>query len=122
MRKARGDQDNPDAGGHGISVEADTAVTGNVIEAARRTGLALGWGYALRNVSASGNIIRDCETGIAVSLAPGAGDALITGNIVSGARGAAIIGMDHDQAVTGDLALDASGLPERVKVAGNLIS
>ncbi len=122
VRSAKGDHGNPDAGGHGISVEADTVVTGNVVEAARRTGLALGWGYALRNVSASGNIIRDCETGIAVSLSPGAGDALITGNIVSGARGAAIIGMDHDQTVTGDLTHDATGLPERVRVAGNLVS
>ncbi len=122
VRQAKGDHGNPDAGGHGISVEADTAVTGNVIEAVRRSGLALGWGYALRNVSASGNIIRDCETGIAVSLAPGAGDALITGNIVSGTRGLAIVGMDHDRTVTGNLARDASGLPERVRISGNLVS
>jgi len=122
VRKMLGPISNPDTSAIGISVEADTVVSGNVIEGAPVTGLALGWGYALRNVSASGNIIRDCGVGISVSLAKDAGEALISGNIISGAHKAAIVGKDHERIVTGDLALDASGLPARVKLSGNLVS
>ena len=122
VRKMLGPVSNPNTSAIGISVEADTVVSGNVIEDAPDTGLVLGWGYALRNVSASGNIIRNCGVGISVSLATDAGEALITGNIISGARNAAILGKDHERTVTGDLALDASGLPARVKLSGNLVS
>jgi len=122
VRTARGDRDSPGAGAIGIVVEADAAVTGNVIEAALRTGLALGWGYALRNVAASGNVIRDCGVGISVSVAEGAGEALITGNIISGAHEAAILGKDHARPATGDLALDGAPMPPRVKISGNLVS
>lgn len=122
VRKMLGPISNPNTSPIGISVEADTVVSNNVIEDAPATGLVLGWGYALRNVSASGNIIRDCGVGISVSLAKDAGEALISGNIISGARKAAILGKDHERTVTGDLALDTSGLPARVKLSGNLVS
>ncbi|MBN9354674.1 MAG: hypothetical protein J0H04_12150, partial [Hyphomicrobium denitrificans] len=41
------------AGGVGISVEGDVAITGNTIEKAALAGLALGWGPSLRDVSAT---------------------------------------------------------------------
>jgi uncharacterized secreted repeat protein (TIGR03808 family) len=122
VRKMLGPISNPDTSAVGISVEADSVVSGNVIEGAPDAGLALGWGYALRNVAASGNIIRDCGIGIAVSVAEGTGEALITGNIISAARQAAIAGKNHDLTVTGDLARDEASLPPRVKLAGNLVS
>ena len=90
--------------GVGITAEADTAVTGNVVENAPLFGLHLGWGPYLRNVTASGNVIRDAGTGIAVSVVEGAGAAAISDNIISGARNGAIRGHRWAEAVTKDLA------------------
>ncbi|WP_127596635.1 TIGR03808 family TAT-translocated repetitive protein [Nitratireductor alexandrii] len=90
--------------GVGITAEADTAVTGNVVENAPLFGLHLGWGPYLRNVTASGNVIRDAGTGIAVSVVEGAGAAVISDNIISGARNGAIRGHRWAEAVTKDLA------------------
>ena len=53
--------------GVGITVEADTAVTGNVVENAPLYGLQIGWGPYMRNVVATGNVIRKAGTGIAVT-------------------------------------------------------
>jgi uncharacterized secreted repeat protein (TIGR03808 family) len=83
--------DAPDFG-VGITVEADTAVTGNMVEHAPLYGMKIGWGPFMRNVAATGNIIRKCGTGIAVSVVEGAGSAIIADNIVDGARNGAVIG------------------------------
>ena len=56
-RKAPTVQD-PPGFGVGIGVEADTAVTGNVIENAPLYGMQIGWGPYMRNVVATGNVIR----------------------------------------------------------------
>ncbi len=95
------DKDHPF--GQGISVEADTAVTGNVIENAERFGLALGWGPYLRDVVAMSNVIRGSETGVYVSVVEGAGSALISDNIISGWSKGAIIGHRWHEAVTRDM-------------------
>jgi uncharacterized secreted repeat protein (TIGR03808 family) len=89
--------------GVGISVEADCAVSGNVVESAPLYGIGIGWGAFMRNLVATGNIIQDAGTGIAVSVAPGAGRAVITDNIVSGARNGGIVGYAWTKAVTGEL-------------------
>ena len=47
-----------DSAGIGIGVEADTAVTGNVIENAPAAGILLGWGRYLRDVTVTGNVVR----------------------------------------------------------------
>jgi uncharacterized secreted repeat protein (TIGR03808 family) len=98
----------PEGGGIGIGVEADTAVTGNVIENAPNTGIRAGWGPYLRNVSISGNIVRDAGIGITVSVVRGAGDAAISGNVIEGARLGAIVGMEWTKAVTGDLTKEST--------------
>ena len=77
--------------GHGIYAEADTVVANNVVEGAPRWGLAFGWGPYLRNVVATGNMVRDCGTGCAVSVAEGAGACAITNNIFAGSRRGAIV-------------------------------
>lgn len=89
--------------GSGIIVEADTSVTGNTIEGAPLNGIRLGWGTYMRNVVASANMIRDTDVGIAVSVADGAGPAVISGNIISEARKGAIVGHRWSDAVTADL-------------------
>ncbi|MGQ7793780.1 TIGR03808 family TAT-translocated repetitive protein [Faunimonas sp. B44] len=106
IRNMRGHTRLPNGGepvGAGISAEADIAVTGNVVENAW-IGLQLGWGPYLRDVSATGNVIRRTRIGIGVSVVEGAGPALISGNLISGAGKGAILGMRWAEAVTGDLA------------------
>lgn len=66
--------------GFGIAVEADTVVTGNVIENAPRYGMMLGWGPYLRGVVASGNLIRKTPVGIYVTVVEESGSALISGS------------------------------------------
>ena len=111
-----------DQRGNGISVEADTVVTGNVVEGAPTAGLWLGWGRGFRNISATGNVLRDCGVGITCSLADGARDGLIANNIISGARTAAIVGMNHHLPVTGDLALPGATVPAQLTITGNAVS
>lgn len=89
----------------GISAEADTAISGNVIEDALNFGIMLGWGPYLRDVIASGNIIRNSRTGIYVSVADGAGTAQISGNTITGAREGAVVGYRWKERATGDLAV-----------------
>jgi uncharacterized secreted repeat protein (TIGR03808 family) len=102
----------------GVGVEADTAVTGNTIENAARAGIQAGFGEYLRNVTIAGNVVRNAATGIAVSVAPGAGNAAITGNLIAGAKRGAIVGMEWDKQVAGDLAEDASRYPQ-LTIANN---
>jgi uncharacterized secreted repeat protein (TIGR03808 family) len=93
-----------DGAGIGIAVEADATVTGNVIEGAPTAGIMLGFGHYLRDVAATGNVVRKAEIGIAVSVVPGAGAALIANNVIAETRRGAIVGMARSQPVTGDLA------------------
>ena len=82
----------PPGFGVGITVEADSAVTGNVVENAPLYGMKIGWGAFMRNVVATGNVIRKAGTGIAVSVVEGAGSAVISDNVIDGAKSGAIIG------------------------------
>lgn len=112
--------DNPAEGaGIGISAEAETAVTGNVIEIAPNAGIRAGWGPYLRNVTVAGNVVRDAGYGIAVSVARGAGDAAISGNLISGAKLGAIVGMEWSKPVTGDLLKDGAARYPQLTVANN---
>lgn len=108
--------------GIGIAVEADTAVTGNVIENVARIGLHMGWGRYLRDVNATANVIRDCPTGIAVTVVEEAGPALVANNIISGAGAGAIVGYRWTEAVTGDLTAPGTDIPAHLRLSGNLVS
>jgi len=108
--------------GIGISVEADTSVTGNVIENAPLYGINLGWGPYLRDVVATSNIIRNAGEGIAVTVVKGAGKALISSNVISKAKSGAIVGHEWSKAVTKDLAqIGASGY-DHLTIEGNRVS
>jgi uncharacterized secreted repeat protein (TIGR03808 family) len=111
-----------DSAGVGIAVEADSAVTGNVVENAPFMGISVGAGPYQRDVAVSGNVLRQVGIGIGVSVSPGAGRAAITGNVISGAKHGAIVGMQWDKPVTGDLAqAGAAGYP-RLTIADNQVS
>jgi uncharacterized secreted repeat protein (TIGR03808 family) len=109
-------------GGLGITVEADSTVTGNVVEKAERFGMNIGWGPFLRDVIVSSNIIRDSRTGIRVSVVEGAGKAVIAENVISGAPGGAIVGHHWEEAVTGDLAQGGSGRHRHLSIERNTVS
>jgi uncharacterized secreted repeat protein (TIGR03808 family) len=105
MRAGKHIGDGSEGGGKGIIVEGDATIAGNIVDNAQAAGLQLGWGPSLRDVTATGNTLRDCVVGIEVSVAPGAGHASIVGNIIAGARRQAIVGMQWHKVATGDLAV-----------------
>ncbi len=107
--------------GYGIWAEAETSVTGNVIENAKRVGIALGWGPYLRNVLVSNNIIRQSTTGMIVTVVEGAGPALISGNMLQGITGAGIIGCRWKEKVTKDLIAGNRGW-HHLTINGNQVS
>lgn len=108
--------------GTGICFEADTTATGNVVENAPLYGLQIGWGPYLRNVVASANIIRNAGTGIAVSVVEGSGSAILTDNVIDGARKGAIIGQRWAEPVTGDLASSGNAGYAHLTVERNHVS
>jgi uncharacterized secreted repeat protein (TIGR03808 family) len=110
-----------DVAGVGISAEADAAISSNVIEGAPTAGIQLGWGQYLRDVSVTANVIKGAPVGIAVSVAPGAGHALIADNLVQGARIGAVVGMEWTKPVTGDMAREGVGRYAQLSVSGNRV-
>jgi uncharacterized secreted repeat protein (TIGR03808 family) len=95
-------------------------VTGNVVENAPRAGINVGWGKYMRDVSVVGNVVRNAAFGITVSVANGAGTAVIAGNLIAGARRGAIVGMDFAQAVTGDLSKEPTRFAN-LQISGNRV-
>lgn len=118
-RRPVGTDPNDDAG-VGIGIEADTLVTGNVVENAPHAGITAGWGKYLRDVSITGNMVRETGYGIAVSVAPGAGTALISNNLIAGARLGAIVGMEWKKPVA-DLTQDGAARYAQLSLSGNQV-
>ena len=108
-----------DGWGVGIGADGDTALTGNVVENAARSGIALGWGKYLQNAVATGNMIKDCPIGVEASTTKGAGQALISNNIIAAAKRGGILGMNHNEPATGDLAKPGVSQPANLTVSGN---
>jgi uncharacterized secreted repeat protein (TIGR03808 family) len=108
-----------DSAGVGICVEADAAVTGNVVEGAPNAGITVGWGAYMRDVAVTGNVVRSARHGITLSVTNGAGMAIVSGNMISGVKAGAIVGMDHARVVT-----DLEREPARyanLQVSGNRV-
>jgi len=97
-----------DDGGIGIYVEADTSVSGNVIENAPSFGIVAGWGKYLRDVAITGNVIRNAFVGIGISVTPGAGTALVNNNMISETPRGAVVGLDHARPITPDLSTEGA--------------
>jgi uncharacterized secreted repeat protein (TIGR03808 family) len=95
--------DPDDGSGIGIYAEADTSIGGNVVETASTAAMMLGFGPHLRDVAATGNVLRRAPIGIAVSVSRGAGATLIANNLLSNISRAAIAGMDRERTIGGDL-------------------
>jgi uncharacterized secreted repeat protein (TIGR03808 family) len=110
-----------DDAGIGIYVEADTSVTGNVVENAPSFGIVAGWGKYLRDVAITGNVIRNAFVGVGVSVTPGAGTALVNNNMISLTPRGAVVGLDHARPVTPDLAADGAQRFAQVVVGTNAV-
>jgi uncharacterized secreted repeat protein (TIGR03808 family) len=110
-----------DDAGVGIYVEADSSVTGNVIENAPSFGIMAGWGNYLRDIVISGNVIRKAFAGVGVSVTPGAGTVLVNANMISETPRGAVVGLDHAHPVTADLAADGAQRLAQVVIANNAV-
>jgi uncharacterized secreted repeat protein (TIGR03808 family) len=110
-----------DDAGIGIYVEADTSVSGNVVENAPAFGIVAGWGKYLRDVAISGNVIRKAFVGIGVSVTPGAGSALVNNNMISETPRGAVVGLDHARPVTPDLTAEGAQRFAQVVVGMNAV-
>jgi uncharacterized secreted repeat protein (TIGR03808 family) len=110
-----------DDAGIGIYVEADTSVSGNVIENAPSFGIIAGWGKYLRDVVITGNVIRKAFIGVGVSVVPGAGTALVNNNMISEAPRGAVVGLDHARPVTADLAAEGAQRFAQVVMGTNAV-
>jgi uncharacterized secreted repeat protein (TIGR03808 family) len=110
-----------DDGGIGIYVEADSSVTGNVIENAPSFGIVAGWGKYLRDVAITGNVISKAFAGIGVSVVPGAGTALVNNNMISETPRGAVVGLDHARAVTTDLSMDGAQRYAQLVIGTNAV-
>jgi uncharacterized secreted repeat protein (TIGR03808 family) len=108
--------------GVGIGIEADTVVSGNVIEGAPAYGIFAGWREYLRNVTVTDNIVRKSHIGIAVSVDPSAGSALITDNLIDGAKDGAIRAMNGPTPVGPDLARESAEAYRNLAVYANVAS
>src|SRR5205807_9072154 len=96
-------------------------VSGNVIENAPSFGIVAGWGKYLRDVTISGNVIRNAFVGIGVSVAPGAGRALVNGNTISETPRGAVVGLDHARPITADLSADGAQRFAQVMIGTNAV-
>ncbi|NTH63210.1 TIGR03808 family TAT-translocated repetitive protein [Agrobacterium rhizogenes] len=94
--------------GIGISAEADTLIASNLVENAPLWGLKLGWGPYLRNLVATGNIIRQTPIGCVVSVVEGVGSAVISDNLFQQVEKGAIVGFRWDKPTSGDLMVKGS--------------
>ena len=110
-----------DDAGIGIYVEADTSVTGNVIENAPSFGILTGWGKYLRDVAITSNVIRKSFAGIGVSVTAGAGTVLVNNNMISETPRGAVVGHDHGRAVTADLSADGAQRYAQLVIGGNAV-
>jgi uncharacterized secreted repeat protein (TIGR03808 family) len=110
-----------DDAGIGIYVEADTSVSGNVVENAPSFGIVAGWGKYLRDVAITGNVIRNSFVGIGVSVAPGAGTVLVSNNMISETPRGAVVGLDHARPITLDLTAEGAPRFAQVVVGANAV-
>jgi uncharacterized secreted repeat protein (TIGR03808 family) len=91
---------NPDTRPIGILVEAEVALTGNLVANSPGAGIIAGWGPYLRNVALSGNVVVD-----------GVGAVTLSGNLVSGASDGDIVGMRWTDISEPDLLGNAGRFP-----------
>jgi len=109
-----------DKRGDGIGIEADAVVSNNVIENAPTAGMIVGWGKYMRNVLATGNLIRNARIGVMVTVDPAAGRCVISNNMIVGTTEGAVRSMDHGVPLGLDLVNAKPGVLANITLAGNV--
>ncbi len=122
VRNLKRRENDKDKRGTGIAVEADTAVSGNVIENAETLGLAIGWGTYMRDVCATGNLIRKSPIGIGIAADHDAGLVFVAHNMISGASNGAIRAMLFDKPTGPDLVRSSAESFRNFALIGNVAS
>jgi uncharacterized secreted repeat protein (TIGR03808 family) len=112
----------PGTFGVGIAAEADISITGNVIENAPLYGIQLGWGPSMRNVIATGNIVRASGEGIYVSVVKGVGAAVVSDNIIQSAKNGGIVGHSWSDVTAKDLTGKSATDYPNLLVERNIVS
>ena len=94
---------NPDTVPVGIYVEAEVAVTGNVVENVPGIAIAAGFGSFMRSIAITSNVVYASNIGIGVSVAEGAGRVLIADNMVHEPGVGEIVGLKWTEVAETDL-------------------
>jgi uncharacterized secreted repeat protein (TIGR03808 family) len=115
-------QQDPPGFGVGISVEADCSATGNIVENVPLYGMQIGWGEFMRNVVATGNVIRKANTGIVVTVVEGTGSAVISDNVIDRVSDGAVVGYRWADKATGDLAVEGAARYANLTIERNRVS
>ena len=115
----RREQEPDDKRGEGITIEADTLVSGNIIENAPTCGILVGWGEFMRDCMVTQNLIRGSRTGILISAAAKSAAVMVSANMISGAKDGAIRMMDEGQPIGPDLAASHAEAASRLVLTGN---
>lgn len=102
---------NPDTVPVGIYVEAEVAVTGNVVENVPGVAIAAGFGSFMRSVVIANNVVYASDIGIGVSVADGAGKVLISDNMVHDPSVGEIVGLKWTEVAETDLRAAADRYP-----------
>ncbi|MEO8684111.1 MAG: TIGR03808 family TAT-translocated repetitive protein [Devosia sp.] len=110
---------NPDTTPFGIAAEAEAAVTGNTVFRVPGPAFVAGYGPYLSNVLIANNVMYDILIGVAVSVAPGAGNAQVANNMIFDPEHA-VVGMAWDDMVEPDLIANAAKYPQ-VTIANNTV-
>lgn len=105
--------------GTGVHIDADALVTGNVVEAAAAFGLRLGGAGSMGHLQVINNHIRNARTGIGLSAAA-QGYALVSLNMILGAKEGAIRALDGDKLIGPDLARSSAEAFRNLAVMGNV--
>ena len=112
----RREHERVDKRGEGIAVEADAVVSNNVVENAATCGIMIGWGRHMREVVATGNLIRRARIGIAVT--SDGGQCLIAQNMISDTKDGAIRAMQLAVPIGADM-ITGKG-PRHIVLMGNV--
>jgi uncharacterized secreted repeat protein (TIGR03808 family) len=114
---------NPDTRPVGIFAEAETAITGNTVEAVPGVGIMAGWGPYLRNVVVASNVVYGATIGIGISVVtdPAPGPVRIDGNMIGDPLDHGIVGMAWEEIVSDDLIRDAAKYPH-VSMGSNTVA
>jgi hypothetical protein len=84
--------------------------------------MQIGWGEFMRNVVATGNVIRRAGTGIVVTVVEGTGSAVISDNVIDQVRDGAVVGYRWADKATGDLAVEGAGGYANMTIERNKVS